>query len=166
VGVFGAFATAVASQAYQFRLPDADDLVEPVPGLALRRAGSDDGPWLQSTGFLDDHASYLDRNELSIALLDGGEAGVAVHVPHPLDPDVVSIGMYVDPVLRRHGVGRSILALTARSVLDEGRHPVAGCWWRNWPSRATLEAAGLVCAGTIFRLTLDPEVFVRAEAAG
>jgi predicted GNAT family acetyltransferase len=76
----------------------------------------------------------------------------------------VSIGMYVDPLLRRRGVGSSILSLTARAVLDSGRTPVAGCWWRNWSSRATLEAAGLVCAGTILRFDLDPETFVRAAA--
>ena len=54
---------------------------------------------------------------------------------------------------------RSILALTAREVLAQGRTPVAGCWWKNWPSRVTLEAAGLTCAGTIFRLDLDPDLF-------
>ena len=69
--------------------------------------------------------------------------------------------MYVDPVLRRRGVGSSILALTARDVLAQGRTPVAGCWWKNWASRVTLEAAGLTCAGTIFRLDLDPDVFAR-----
>ena len=64
--------------------------------------------------------------------------------------------MYVDPMLRRRGVGSSILSLTARAVLDDGRTPVAGCWWKNWSSRATIEAAGLVCAGTILRVDLDP----------
>ena len=79
---------------------------------------------------------------MSVVRLDGREAGIAVHEPHALDDDVVDIGMYVDPVLRRRGVGSSILALTARRVLDEGRTPVAGCWWRNWASRVTIEAAG------------------------
>ena len=85
-----------------------------------------------------------------------------MHVPHALADDVVDIGMYVDPALRRRGVGSSILALTARDVLAQGRTPVAGCWWKNWASRVTLEAAGLMCAGTIFRLDLDPDVFAAA----
>ena len=38
LAVLGAFATGIASQAYQFRLVDPDDLREPVPGLALRPA--------------------------------------------------------------------------------------------------------------------------------
>ncbi len=163
--VLGAFATGIASQAYQFRLVDRDDLREPVTGLSVRPATAEDLPWLASTGFQDDYVQYLDRDALSVALLDQGEAGIAVHVPHALADDVVDIGMYVDPALRRRGVGSSILALTARDVLTQGRTPVAGCWWRNWASRVTLETAGLTCAGTIFRLDLDPDVFAAAAVS-
>jgi GNAT superfamily N-acetyltransferase len=162
LAVLGAFATGIASQAYQFRLSDPDDLRAPVAGLSLRRATPEDLPWLESTGFQDDYVQYLEGNALSVALLDQGEVGIAVHVPHVLADAVVDIGMYVDPVLRRRGVGSSILALTARDVLARGRTPVAGCWWKNWASRVTLEAAGLTCAGTIFRLDLDPDVFAAA----
>ena len=162
LAVLGAFATRIASQAYQFRLVHRDDLREPVAGLSVRPATAEDLPWLESTGFQDDYAQYLDRNALSIATLDAAEVGIAVHVPHALADDVVDIGMYVDPALRRRGVGSSILALTAREVLAQARTPVAGCWWKNWASRVTLEAAGLTCAGTIFRLDLDPDVFVAA----
>jgi GNAT superfamily N-acetyltransferase len=159
VAVLGAYATGIASQAYQFRLDDRGDLREPVAGLSLRPATTADLPWLESTGFQDDYRQLLDDNALSIAVLDGAETGIAVHVRHVLADDVVDIGMYVDPALRRRGVGSSILALTARDVLADGRTPVAGCWWRNWASRVTLEAAGLTCAGTVFRLELDPGVF-------
>ena len=159
LAVLGAFATGIASQAYQFRLVDRDDLREPAAGLSLRPATAEDLPWLESTGFQDDYTQLLDGNALSIAVLDGAEAGIAVHVRHVLADDVVDIGMYVDPALRRRGVGSSILALTARDVLSQGRTPVAGCWWKNWASRVTLETAGLTCAGTVFRLDLDPDVF-------
>jgi GNAT superfamily N-acetyltransferase len=164
LATFGAYATHMASQAYQFRLIDADHLRDPVPGLELSVATAADLDYLQSTGWQDDYTAYVSRNAMSVVRLDGHEAGIAVHEPNALDDDVVDIGMFVDPVLRRRGVGSSILALTARQVLDEGRTPMAGCWWRNWASRVTLEAAGLTCAGTIFRLTLDPGVFVAAAA--
>ena len=163
VTTFGAFATRVGSQAYQFRLPDPDGLREPVPGLELTLATHADLDYLQSTGWQSDFSSYVDKSAMSIARLEGREVGIAVHERHALDASVVDIGMYVDPVLRRRGVGSSILSLTARAVLDAGLTPVAGCWWRNWSSRATLEAAGLVCAGTILRFDLDPDVFVRAS---
>jgi GNAT superfamily N-acetyltransferase len=164
LGVFGASATGMGSQAYQFRLLDPDALCEPLPGLELSLATPADLDYLESTGWQQDFTSYVDRNAMSVVRLDGHEAGVAVHERHALDGSVVDIGMYVDPVLRRRGVGSSILSLTARAVLDDGRTPVAGCWWKNWSSRATIEAAGLVCAGTIFRFDLDPEMFVLATA--
>jgi GNAT superfamily N-acetyltransferase len=161
LAVLSAFATGIALQAYQFRLMDEGDLREPLPGLALAIATRADLGYLESTGWQDDFTSYVDRNAMSVVRLDGEEVGIAVHESHALDPSVVDIGMYVDPVLRRRGVGRSILALTAREVLAQGRTSVAGCWWKNWPSRATLEAAGLTCAGTVFRLDLDPDAFVQ-----
>jgi hypothetical protein len=159
VNTFGAFATGVGSQAYQFRLPDPGALRQPAPGLELAVATRADLDYLESTGWQSDFSSYVEKSAMSIARLEGREVGIAVHERHLLDGSVVDIGMYVDPVLRRHGVGSSILVLTARAVLDEGLTPVAGCWWKNWSSRATLEAAGLVCAGTIFRFDLDPEMF-------
>jgi GNAT superfamily N-acetyltransferase len=164
VATFGAFASATASQAYQFRLVSPESLRTPVDDLEIRSPESGDLAWLESTGFLGDPGAHMERHEISVVLLDGRGAGIAVHVPHPLEPEVVSIGMYVDPVLRRRGVGSSILSLLARAVLDDGRTPVAGCWWKNWSSRVTIEAAGLVCAGTIFRFDLDPDTFV--EPAG
>ena len=158
LAVLGAFATAAASQAYQFRLLDPEDLREPVPGLELSVATAADLGYLQSTGWQDDYTYYVNRNAMSVVRLDGQEAGIAVHEPHALDADVVDIGMYVDPVLRRRGVGSSILALTARQVLGEGRTPVAGCWWRNWASRVTIEAGDDV-HGHDLRFTLDPGLF-------
>ncbi len=161
VHVLGAFATGVGSQAYQFRLLDADHLREPLPGLELALATPADLDYLESTGWQDDFGSYVEHNAMSVVRQDGNEVGIAVHERHALDASVVDIGMYVDPVLRRRGVGSSILSLTARAVLDDGRTPVAGCWWKNWSSRATIEAAGLVCAGTILRFDLDPGTFDR-----
>jgi hypothetical protein len=142
---------------------EPDDVREPLPGLELVLATHDDLDYLESTGWPQDFTTYVDNNAMSVVRLDGSEVGIAVHERHALDPSVVDIGMYVDPVLRHRGVGRSIVALTARAVLADGRTPVAGCWWRNWSSRAALEAAGLTCAGTIFRLELDPAVFAGEE---
>ena len=133
LAVLGAFANGIASQAYQFRLVDRDDLREPAPGLSCVRPRPRTLPWLESTGFQDDYGQFLDGDALSIAVLDEAEAGIAVHVRHALADDVVDIGMYVDPALRRRGVGSSILALTARDVLSQGRTPVAGCWGRTGP---------------------------------
>ncbi len=128
VATFGAFATGAGSQAYQFRVLDPDDLREPLPGLELALATHADLDYLESTGWEQDFTAYVDRNEMSVVRLDGGEAGIAVHERHSLDSSVVDIGMYVDPVLRRRGVGSSILSLTARAVSPTAtpRSPAAG----------------------------------------
>ena len=83
VATFGAFAVGIASQAYQFRLVDADDLVPPVDGLECGSAPPRTCDWLGSTGFQDDYTQYLDRNALSIASFDGREAGIADARPAP-----------------------------------------------------------------------------------
>ena len=101
---------------------------------------------------------------MSVARLDEHEVGIAVHEPNVLDSSVYDIGFFVDEAVRRRGIGSSILSLTARQVLNDGRTPVAGCWWKNWSSRAAIERAGLVCAGTILRFDLDPEIFASDRA--
>lgn len=159
VDLFGSFASGMACQAYQFGLPDPDALRPPVAGLALRRATSRDLPFLGASGFQDDYTELLRREQIHIAELDGEPAGIGISIPHPLDRGGVEIGMFTDADRRRSGVGRSILTLLARATLNAGRRPIAGCWWRNWASRRTLEAAGFSCVGTIFRVTLEPDRF-------
>ena len=59
--VFGAFASTVGSQAYQFRLLDISDLREPLPGLKLRIATSADLDYLESTGWQQNFALTSSR---------------------------------------------------------------------------------------------------------
>jgi GNAT superfamily N-acetyltransferase len=159
VALFGAFASRVGSWAYLFKLLDPSDLCEPTAGLVLELATADDLAFLESTGWQPDYMKWIDRSELSVARLDGREVGIAVHERNVHDASIADIGMFVQPDVRRSGIGRSILALNAQQVLDQGRTPVAGCAWDNWTSRATLESAGLVCGGTIFHFELDPTIF-------
>jgi len=173
VDLFGAFAAELSPQAYQFELGTTPPR-DPVAGLSVRPAADSDLPYLRGTGFQDDYTVLLNNGQLRIAELAGIRVGIGVAVPHPLNDSTVpsgsapqaplrtvDIGMFTNADRRHEGIGRSILALVAREMLDTGCHPVAGCWWRNWESRRTLEAAGLTCIGTIFRLTLDPDRFTR-----
>lgn len=159
VNLFGNFARAVDNQAYQFELLRPSDLRPPLEGLALDPAVETDLEYLHGTGFQDDYTSMLEAGELRIARLDGAEVGIGVAAPQPLGNGRIDIGMFTNPQSREKGIGRSILGLVAQEVLASGRLPTAGCWWRNWESRRTLEAAGLTCVGTIFRLELDPDRF-------
>ena len=157
--LFGGFAAEIGNQAYQLELLDPDHLVEPIPGLRLAVATEADLPYLNGADFVDDYTELLAAGGVRIARRDDTNLGIGLLVQHPLNEAVVDLGMYTDPEARRQGVGRSIIALAARECLDRGQTPVAGCWYANWESRPTLEAAGLTSVGTIFTFTLDPDAF-------
>lgn len=158
VELFGSFAREIANQAYQF------ELLEPGPaeglnGLTLVTANETDLPYLSGAGFVEDYSEMLPAGQVRIAHWNGNRVGIGLICPHPLNPAMVDLGMFTDPSFRRQGVGHSIIAAAARESVDRQLTPVAGCWWRNWNSRPTLEAAGLTCVGTIFRFVLDPDTF-------
>lgn len=155
IEAFGSFAAEIACQAYQFEYSELPR--EAVPGLRMRPATTADRPYLEQAGF--HNVALLQAGHLHIAELEGSAVGVGVAEPHALAPSTVDIGMFTNADRRRGGIGRSIIAMIARQVGDSGRRPVAGCWWANWQSRRTLEAAGMRCVGTIFRFALDPERF-------
>lgn len=152
IELFGSFASDIIPQAYQFDFPEPPR--EPIPGLRLRPATESDLPYLERAEFHN-----LPITQLRMAELAGTQVGIGVAEPHALEPSTVDIGMFADSDRRRTGIGRSIIALLANDVTNSGRRPVAGCWWRNWASRRTLESAGMRCVGTIFRVTLDPDRF-------
>lgn len=157
VDLVGGFATAIRPQAYQFELLSRAELRAPIDGLSLRLATAEDLPYLSAQDFLDDYDEPLRTRQLRIAERDGAAVGIGVLVPHAVSDDAVDIGMYTEPSVRRRGIGSSILVLLAREALAQ--RVTAGCWWRNWESRASLERAGLTCVGTIFEMDLDAHRF-------
>lgn len=62
----------------------------------------------------------------------------------------VDIGNYVLPAHRRKGVGRSLLINLGKIALQQGFIPVAGCWYGNTESIATLTSAGYIPENRIF----------------
>lgn len=62
----------------------------------------------------------------------------------------VDIGNYVLPEHRRKGVGRSLLINLGKIALEQGFVPVAGCWYGNTESIATLTSAGYIPENRIF----------------
>jgi GNAT superfamily N-acetyltransferase len=162
VDLVGGFATTIRPQAYQFELLTESALREPIDGISLRPATHDDLDYLIAQDFLDDYDELLGKGNVRLAERHGKPVGIGLLIAHVLDDRAVDIGMYAEPSARRQGVGSSILALLAREALDSGRRVAAGCWWRNWESRPSIERAGLTCVGTIFRMQLDPKRFASA----
>jgi GNAT superfamily N-acetyltransferase len=159
VDLVGGFATMIRPQAYQFELLAESALREPIDGISLRRATHDDLDYLTAQDFVDNYDELLGKGDVRIAERLGAPVGIGLLIAHVLHDQAVDIGMYADPSIRRQGIGSSILALLAREALDTGRRVAAGCWWRNWESRQSIERAGLACVGTIFRLDLDRDRF-------
>lgn len=60
------------------------------------------------------------------------------------------IGNYVLPEHRRKGVGRSLLIHLGMIAIEQGLTPVAGCWYGNSKSVATLTSAGFIPKNRVF----------------
>lgn len=60
------------------------------------------------------------------------------------------IGNYTLPQHRRKGVGRSIIINMRRIAVRQGWIPVAGCWYGNTESIATLTSSGFIPENRIF----------------
>jgi GNAT superfamily N-acetyltransferase len=159
VDLVGGFATSMRPQAYQFELLTESELRDPIDGISLRPATYDDVDYLKAQDFVDDYDELLSKGSVRLAERDGVPVGIGLLIVHVLDHRAVEIGMYADPSARREGVGSSILAMLAREALASGRRVTAGCWWRNWESRPSIERAGLTCVGTILRMRLDAHRF-------
>lgn len=62
----------------------------------------------------------------------------------------VDIGNFTLPQHRRKGVGRSIMINLSKIVIQQGLIPVAGCWYGNIESIATLISSGFIPENRIF----------------
>lgn len=62
----------------------------------------------------------------------------------------VDVGNFVLPQHRRKGVGRSIIINLSKIAMEQGMIPVAGCWYGNKESIATLTSSGFIPENRIF----------------
>lgn len=62
----------------------------------------------------------------------------------------VDLGNFTLPQHRKKGVGRSIIINLSKIAIDQGMIPVAGCWYYNKESIATLKSSGFIPENRIF----------------
>lgn len=62
----------------------------------------------------------------------------------------VDVGNFTLPQHRRKGVGRSIIINLSKIAIQQGLIPVAGCWYGNTESIATLISSGFIPENRIF----------------
>ena len=81
---------------------------------------------------------------------DGETLGYGSIFPVLGDESRMDIGNFTLPQHRQKGVGRSLLIHLAQLVLDEGKTPVAGCWYGNKESIPTIKSSGFLPETRLF----------------
>lgn len=81
---------------------------------------------------------------------DGETMGYGSIFPVQGDESRMDIGNFTLPRHRLKGVGRSLLIHLAQLVREEGKTPVAGCWYGNKESICTIKSSGFLPETRLF----------------
>lgn len=114
-------------------------------GLAEIEPGEIDAVNRQTDGFFSNITKQQIMNwECTIYRMTDkdGTLGYGVIVPDKTRPHLWACGMIVLPEHRRKGIGRSIQIHLGDICRENGKTPVAGCWYHNHLSKKTIESAG------------------------
>ena len=143
-------------QAYFFAAaPDAAErAAERARGHRLRPATEDDLPLIrrESGEFFAPIDRWLAERALFVTTRDGEPVGFGLAARSTLYPATASIGMFVIENQRRAGVGTATIALLIAECTGQGVRPIAGCWYYNHRSTATLERAGMYAPTRLLRV--------------
>ena len=81
---------------------------------------------------------------------DGKTLGYGATGKMKYNDKYVDVGNFTLPEFRRNGVGRSLIINISKLVLQQGKIPVAGCWYGNKESIPTLKSSGFIPENRIF----------------
>lgn len=143
----------IERQAYFFQA--LQDTPAPTGDIHVRHASVDDLPAIHagSGSFFDTLEANLEQGRLYITECAGAPVGFGIVERSDLYPDVASIGMYTVEAARQSGVGTATIRALIAECRQAGLRPVAGCWSYNHRSKQTLEAAGMVSASRLLRIS-------------
>lgn len=146
----------LAKQAYFFAAaPDAAGRAAARSrGYRLRPATADDVPLIEreSGEFFAPLDRYLAERALFVTTRDEVPVGFGLAARSILYPATASIGMFVSERERRAGVGTATIALLIAECARQGIRPIAGCWYYNHRSKATLERAGMYAPTRLLKI--------------
>ena len=103
---------------------------------------------------LDDPSEWIQRGELHVGYLGNELVAIGVIESSKFWPGQASIGMLTHEAHRQQSIGTQTLCYLKKMCLDAGVLPVAGCAYANKNSQKTLQAAGMVSATRLLKLTL------------
>lgn len=124
-----------------------DDIAQPelperYKGLCLVQAREEHITLLRELDFFSD-LTVTNETDVKYLLFDGEELLGAGHIQTMLfEPKWGAVGMVTAPKYRNQGVGRAIITMEKQICREQGLIPIAGCWYHNYASKATLEACG------------------------
>lgn len=144
----------LARQGYLFAAAPAAPNPAAKGRFLLRPAEEADRPLIEreSGDFFAPIARRLADRALFVTTRDDEPVGFGLAVRSALYPAVASIGMFTIERCRRAGVGAATIALLIEECARRDIRPIAGCWYYNHRSKATLERAGLYAATRLLRV--------------
>lgn len=103
--------------------------------------------------FFDLLEERIPRGEIYVATKEDKEVGYGIMEKGKIAKEFISIGMFVFESCRQQGIGKSIIRELIIRTYNEGRKPIAGCWYYNHNSKKTLESAGLISNTRLLKIS-------------
>lgn len=102
--------------------------------------------------FGDMLADHVEANHIYIAKLLNEVVGFGIIEYGRVVTNYASIGMFVRPEYRCHGMASNILISLKKVVYEKGFQPISGCWYYNHNSKKSQESAGLCSKTRLLRI--------------
>ena len=117
-------------------------LAQPADAEAIRAVSGD---------FLDKHEERIQNRQLHVGLRGDQLIAIGVIEYSHLLRQHASIGMFTHAAYRQQGIGTLTIRYMRNVCHAEGVTPIAGCWYYNYESKQTLEAAGMITQTRLLR---------------
>lgn len=131
--------------AYHFQVVNPYTVPDLAIDLSFRRAALQDVALIQgrTENFFGDVASAIAKRQLYVVCRGERLLGVGIIEQGQLNPDVASVGMYTVKEFRHQGIGTYLIKHLIHECQQRGLRVFAGCDYDNYPSKKTLERAGM-----------------------
>jgi len=125
------------------------------PQVSFRPATTEDIPTMAAIDqeIVDDPAQRVAAGQVYVGWLADKMVSVGLAIPSRLWPQQASLGMFTRTDYRRCGLGTEAIRYLMGVCQQQGLTALAGCGYGHDASRATLQAAGMVPATRLLRIS-------------
>lgn len=150
--------TVIINQAYFFIEANPNDKISLEKEiLKFRRAiVSDVSIVMKVSGqFFENPEEDIKNGRLYLGYQQGELASIGIVERSKLWPSFASVGMYTNEAFRKRGLGTDTIRYLRRVCHQENLMPIAGCWYYNYLSKQTLEAAGMTTSTRLLKIEMS-----------